>query len=216
MFQVESSRYLARDLVVRLPVVVDLSSPKRNKTVTTAQFCPFFCWNKFAKSDLALFWHNGCCAVLPMFVFISYSVSSEKVVRHYRTGLAVRFVPQIPPMTQVASAMQFDFDERIFAATACPQVFFFLQSKNAKSFFEERPAQNPYKFWLTVLSLYAKFPSNSNQKVMWHFCLGISFQSSLWIRTRAGFFLVGPFYDRCLHFCRLLGLDETRPTIGGV
>ena len=113
-----------------------------------------------------------------MFVFISYSVSSEKVVRHYRTGLAVRFVPQIPPMTQVASAMQFDFDERIFAATACPQVFF-LQSKNAKNFFEERPAQNPYKFWLTVLSLYAKFPSNSNQKVMWHFCLGISFQSSL-------------------------------------
>ena len=124
MFQVESSRCLARDLVVRLPVVVDLSSPKRNKTVTTAQFCPFFCWNKFAKSDLVLFWHNGCCAVLPMFVFISYSVSSEKVVRHYRTGLAVRFVPQIPPMTQVASAMQFDFDERIFAATACPQVFF--------------------------------------------------------------------------------------------
>ena len=62
-----------------------------------------------------------------MFVFISYSVSSEKVVRHYRTGLAVRFVPQIPPMTQVASAMQFDFDERIFAATACPQVFFAKQ-----------------------------------------------------------------------------------------
>ena len=216
MFQVESSRCLARDLVVRLPVVVDLSSPKRNKTVTTAQFCPFFCWNKFAKSDLVLFWRNGCCAVLPMFVFISYSVSSEKVVRHYRTGLAVRFVPQIPPMTQVASAIYAIWFRRKNLCRNRMPPSFFLQSKNAKSFFEERPAQNPHKFWLTVLSLYAKFPSNSNQKVMWHFCLGISFQSSLWIRTRADFFLVGPFYDRCLHFCRLLGLDETRPTIGGV
>ena len=119
MFQVESSRCLARDLVVRLPVIVDLSSPKRNKTPTIAQFCPFFCWNKFGKSDLALFWHSGCCAVLPMFVFISLVFLLRKL------SDAIRQVWLWGLFQKVPIALQFDFDERISAATACPQVFFY-------------------------------------------------------------------------------------------
>ena len=139
-----------------------LSEEKQNANNCTV--LSFFCWNKFGKSDLALFWHNGCCGVLPMFVFI-FSVFllgklSDRIGQVWLSGL----LHKLPLWRKSLLLCNLISIEKIFAATVCPQIFFLqnitrtVSLKSARRKILTSSGQQSF--------LYAKFTSHSNQRVM--------------------------------------------------